>query len=76
MNEKGLPDLLKIPDDGFAMTTGEPWVKHKIQLIRQYLTAFVTALANQVDEIVFVDLYSRNGLYCLGAKTDIFAGIP
>lgn len=63
-------------DDGFAVTTAEPWVKYKIQLIRQYVTAFVNALSRQVDEVVLVDLYSRNGLYCLGAKKEIFAGIP
>lgn len=76
LKDKTFPDLLKIPDDGFAITTAEPWVKHKVQVVRQYLTAFVTALAGQVDEIVFVDLYARNGLYCLGAKKDIFPGIP
>lgn len=76
MKDETLPELLKIQDDGFAITTGEPWVKHKIQLIRQYLHAFVSALASQVDEVVLVDLYARNGLYCLGARKDIFAGIP
>lgn len=29
-----------------------------------------------MDEIIFVDLYSRNGLFCLGAKKDFFVGIP
>jgi three-Cys-motif partner protein len=76
LNDKTLSDLAAIHDDGFAITTAEPWVKHKVQLIRQYLGAFVTALANQVDEVVVVDLFSRNGLYCLGARKDIFAGIP
>lgn len=76
MDKKAFPNLLKISDDGFAVTTAEPWVKHKIQLIQRYLNAFVTALVNQVDEIVFVDLYSKNGLFCLGAKKEIFAGIP
>jgi len=75
LKDNTIPDLLKIPDDGFAITTAEPWVKHKVQVVRQYLTAFVSALASQVDEIVFVDLYARNGLYCLGAKKDIFPGI-
>lgn len=76
MKDKALPDLPKISDDGFAITTAEPWVKYKIELIRQYLNAFVTALASQVDEVIFVDLYARNGLCCLGAKKDIFPGIP
>jgi len=76
LNENTFPDLIKIPDDGFAVTTAEPWVKHKLQLVKQYVSAFVSALARQVDEVVLVDLYSRNGLYCLGAKKEIFAGIP
>ncbi len=76
LKDKTIPDVLKIPDDGFAITTAEPWVKHKIQLVRQYLTAFVTALSGQVDEIIFVDLYAKNGLCCLGARKDIFPGIP
>lgn len=76
MKDKALPDLPKISDDGFAITTAEPWVKYKIELIRQYLNAFVTALASQVDEVIFVDLYARNGLCCLGAKKDIFPAIP
>ena len=76
MNENTFQELRKVPDDGFAVTTAEPWVKLKVQLIQQYLNAFVTALANQVDEVVFVDLYSRNGLFCLGARKEIFPGIP
>ena len=76
LNENTFPDLKAMPDDGFAVTTGEPWVKSKIQLIQQYLSAFVNALANHVDEIIFLDLYSRNGLFCLGAKREIFPGIP
>lgn len=28
-----------------------------------------------MDEIVLVDLFARNGLYCLGAKMDIFSGV-
>ncbi|MFZ1807898.1 MAG: three-Cys-motif partner protein TcmP [Cyclobacteriaceae bacterium] len=75
MKDKTLPDVLKITDDGFAITTAEPWVKHKIELVRQYLNAFVTALSSQVDEIIFVDLYARNGLCCLGARKEIFPGI-
>ncbi len=65
-----------IPDDGFAVTAAEPWVKQKIEIIRQYLSAFVTAVASQVDELVFVDLFAQNGLCCLGNSKDIFAGIP
>ena len=63
-------------DDGLAITTVESWARQKVNLVRQYLTAFVAAVENQVDEMVFVDLYAKNGLCCLGARDDIFAGIP
>lgn len=76
MNQKILLDNFTHSDDGFAVTTAEPWVKHKVKLIQQYLTAFTTAVSSQVDEIVFVDLFARNGLYCLGARKEIFAGTP
>ena len=76
MNEESSHQLGKVPDDGFAVTTAEPWVKSKLTLVNQYLNAFVTAIATKVDEVIFVDLYARNGLYCLGAKKEIFAGIP
>ncbi len=65
-----------IPDDDLVVTTGEPWVRQKVQLVRQHLIAFTAALAHQVDEIVVVDLFAKNGLYCLGAKREIFSGIP
>ncbi|MEZ4972033.1 MAG: three-Cys-motif partner protein TcmP [Cyclobacteriaceae bacterium] len=65
-----------IPDDDLVVTTGEPWVRQKVQLIRQHLIAFTSALAHQVDEIIVVDLFAKNGLYCLGAKRELFSGIP
>lgn len=65
-----------IPDDDLVVTTGEPWVRQKMQLIRQHLIAFTSALAHQVDEIVLVDLFAKNGLYSLGAKREVFSGIP
>lgn len=76
MNEDSFQQIVNVPDDGFAVTTAEPWVKSKVTLISQYLNAFVTSIATKVDEVIFVDLYARNGLYCLGAKKEIFAGIP
>ncbi len=63
-------------DDGFGITAAEPWFKQKVQIIQEYLTAFVSNLTGRVDEIVFVDLFSGSGLYSLGAKREIFAGTP
>lgn len=62
----------KFHDDGFGITAAEPWIKEKINVIRQYLSAFVYNLHGQVDELVFVDLFAGNGLYSLGAKREIF----
>jgi len=63
-------------DDGFGVTAAEPWVKQKVQIIQQYLSSFVTNLVSRVDEFTFVDLYSGNGLYSLGARREIFYGSP
>ncbi len=67
---------LQFHDDGFGITAAEPWFKQKVQIIQEYLTAFVTNLAGRVDEIVFVDLFSGSGLYSLGSQREIFAGTP
>ncbi len=61
-------------DDGFGITSAEPWFKQKVQIIQEYLTAFITNLTDHADEVVFVDLFSGSGLYSLGAKREIFAG--
>ncbi len=63
-------------DDGFWITSAEPWFKQKVQIIQEYLTAFVTNLADNTNEVVLVDLFSGSGLYSLGAKREIFAGTP
>jgi len=65
-------DLL-FPDDGLPSTAAESWVKHKIQVIGQYLSSFAGQLAGKVDDIIFVDLYAGNGLYSLGARKELFA---
>ena len=61
-------------DDGFAITAAEPWIKHKVTVLQQYITAFVSNLAGKVDDIILVDLFSGNGLYSLGARKEVFAG--
>lgn len=63
-----------IQDDGFAITAAEPWIKHKVQLIQQYISAFVANLAGTVNDIFLIDLYAGNGYYSLGAKKEIFTG--
>lgn len=69
------PQASPFSDDGLAITIVEPWARQKINLVRQYLTAFVAAVEDQVDEIIVVDLYARNGLCCLGTKDILFPGI-
>lgn len=76
MDQHISPALVSIPDDGMAVTTAEPWVRNKMHLIKQHLKAFTSSLAGGVEEIIFVDLYARNGLFCLGAKSEIFSGVP
>jgi three-Cys-motif partner protein len=64
---------LLFPDDGLPSTAAESWVRHKIQVIAQYLSSFAGQLAGKVDDIIFVDLYAGNGLYSLGARKELFA---
>jgi three-Cys-motif partner protein len=61
-------------DDGFSVTATEPWFKVKVQVIQNYLRAFVTSAASRADEIIFVDLFSGSGLYSVGHQREIFAG--
>lgn len=59
-------------EDGLPVTAAEPWVKNKIQIIREYLTSFVSGQLGRVDDIIFVDLYAGNGLYSIGARKELF----
>jgi three-Cys-motif partner protein len=61
-------------DDGFSITAAEPWFKVKVQLIQNYLQAFVATAASKADEIIFIDLFSGSGLYSIGHEKEIFAG--
>lgn len=61
-------------DDGFSVTATEPWFKVKVQVIQNYLRAFVTSAASRADEIIFVDLFSGSGLYSVGHQREIFPG--
>jgi len=60
------------PDDGLPSIAAEPWVKHKVKVISQYLASFAGQLAGKVDDIIFVDLYAGNGLYSMGARRELF----
>lgn len=63
---------LLFPDDGLTAMAAEPWVKHKINTIGEYLTSFAGQLAGKVDEIIFVDLYAGNGMYSMGSRKELF----
>lgn len=43
-----------------------------MEILDRYLTAFVQEIGNQVDDLIFVDLYSGNGIYSLGARKELF----
>lgn len=59
-------------DDDLPVTAAEPWVRNKVNIIRQYLTAFVGNQISRVDDVIFVDLFAGNGLYSIGAKKEVF----
>ena len=65
--------LSSFDDDGFITTAAEPWFKVKVQLIQQYFQSFITNVSENVDDIVFVDLFSGSGLYSIGHKKELFA---
>jgi three-Cys-motif partner protein len=59
-------------DDDLPVTAAEPWVRNKINIVRQYLASFVTNQISRVDDIVFVDLFAGNGLYSIGSRKELF----
>lgn len=71
MSDVAYNDLL-FPNDGLPTIAAESWVRHKINVIGQYLSSFAGQLAGKVDDIIFVDLYAGNGLYSLGARKELF----
>ena len=60
-------------DDGFNILASEAWYKAKVSLIQQYFASFVTHVADRVDDIIFLDLFSGNGFFSLGYQREIYA---
>ncbi|RAW01691.1 three-Cys-motif partner protein TcmP [Pseudochryseolinea flava] len=60
--------------DELTVTASEPWFKVKVQANTRYLEAFVGQVAGRADEIIFIDLFSGNGLYTVGHQKEIFPG--
>jgi len=63
----------RFTDDGFAVTAAEPWIKEKTLVIAQYIQSYVNLHAGKGHELVFIDLFAGNGLYSLGARSELFA---
>lgn len=63
---------LLFPNDGLPAIAAEAWVKHKVQVVNQYLSSFAGQLAGKVDDIIFVDLYAGNGMYSMGSRKELF----
>lgn len=65
---------LKLPTfakDDFIVTAVEPWFKVKVQVIQEYLQAFLAETAGRVDEIVLIDFFSGSGFYAIGYQKEI-----
>ncbi len=58
--------LQSFPDDDLVCTAAEPWFLNKTGIIRQSAELFVSRLAANSDELIFVDLFSGNGIYTIG----------
>ncbi len=66
------PTRFIFTEDDLPVTAAEPWVRNKINIIRQYLHSFITNQVSKVDNLFFVDLYAGNGLYSLGSRRELF----
>jgi len=62
-------------DDGFPITAAERWIKAKIEILGQYVSAVAMGLAGRVDDLVLVELFTGNGLFSLGAHKQVFPGV-
>ena len=58
--------------DDFVVTAAEPWFKVKVQVIHHYFESFVGTVSGRVDDLVVVDLFSRNGYCSSGHQREIF----
>ena len=66
--ESKLPVFSK---DDFTVTAVEPWFKVKLQVIQDYLQAFLAETAGRVNEIVLVDLFAGSGFYSVGHQREL-----
>lgn len=62
--------LQSFSDDGFVSTAAEPWFLAKSALIRQSAELFISRLAAQVDEFIWIDLFAGNGFYSVGSRKE------
>lgn len=66
--------LQSFPDDELVCTAAEPWFLSKTHIICQSVELFVSRLAAQTDEFIFIDLFAGNGLYTIGNKKERWPG--
>jgi three-Cys-motif partner protein len=57
--------------DDFTITAVEPWFKVKVQVIQEYMQAFVAETTGRVNEIILVDLFAGSGFYSIGHQRDV-----
>jgi three-Cys-motif partner protein len=74
LNLKSPNDRSNFLADGSGVTATEPWIKVKVEVIQSYLRAFIMNASARADEIIFVDLFSGNGLYSVGYQKEVFPG--
>jgi three-Cys-motif partner protein len=74
LNLKSPNDRSNFLSDGYGVTATEPWFKVKVEVIQSYLRAFVMNASSRADEIIFVDLFSGNGVFSTGHQKQLFLG--
>ncbi len=57
--------------DDFIVTAVEPWFKVKVQVIQDYLQAFLAETAGRAQEIVLIDFFAGSGFYSIGHQKEL-----
>jgi three-Cys-motif partner protein len=64
-----------IPDDGLPTTFAEAWVIKKTELLLRYIEAYCKHMAYRNDQLIFLELFSGNGIKTIGQQSGKFTGL-
>jgi three-Cys-motif partner protein len=64
-----------IPDDGLPTTYAESWVVKKTELLLRYIEAYFTHMGYRNNEMIFLELFSGNGIKTIGNQSGKFTAL-